>query len=55
MPNIKKDKDTVKPRLLVLAKMFYEHTDEQHQWTNTQILQYLEDNNVPANEKTPFV
>ena len=52
MPNIKKDKDTVKPRLLVLAKMFYEHTDEQHQWTNTQILQYLEDNNVPANEKT---
>ncbi|MBQ3281136.1 MAG: WYL domain-containing protein [Eubacterium sp.] len=52
MTNIKKDKDTVKPRLLVLAKMFYEHTDEEHQWTNTEILKYLEEHDVPANEKT---
>ena len=52
MPNIKKDKDTVKSRLVVLEKMFYTRTDEKHQMTNTEILKYLEEHDVPANEKT---
>ena len=52
MANIKKDKDMIKARLLVLAKMFYAHTDEEHQWTNTEIMDYLDKHDVPANEKT---
>ena len=52
MANIKKDIDSIKPRLIVLSKMFYDHTDEEHQWTNLQILDYLAKNDVPANEKT---
>ena len=52
MSNIKKDSDAVKPRLLVLEQMFYKHTDEDHTWTNTEILKYLEEHKVPANEKT---
>ena len=52
MANIKKDKDMVKARLVVLARMFYTLTDEDHQMTNTEILRYLEENKVPANEKT---
>lgn len=52
MANVKKDKDMVKARLVVLAKMFYTLTDEEHQMTNTEILRYLDENKVPANEKT---
>ena len=53
MANIKKDKDnTVKARLVVLAKMFYTKTDEEHPMTNTEILEYLSEHDVPANEKT---
>ena len=52
MTNIKKEKDMIKARLIVLAKMFYAHTDEKHQWTNTEIMDYLNDHDVPANEKT---
>lgn len=52
MTNVKKDKDMIKARLLALAKMFYAHTDEEHQWTNTEIMDYLDKHDVPANEKT---
>lgn len=47
-----KDKNMVKARLIVLAQMFYEKTDQEHPMTGLQILEYLEKNNVPANEKT---
>ena len=52
MKRINKEKDMVKSRLVVLEKMFYTRTDEDHQMTNTEILKYLEDHDVPANEKT---
>lgn len=52
MKRINKDKDMVKSRLVVLEKMFYTRTDEEHQMTNTQILEYLKEHDVPANEKT---
>lgn len=41
-----------KARLLVLLKMFYEQTDEDHTMTNQEIIEYLKDNNVEANFKT---
>ena len=47
-----KDKDMVKSRLIVLSKMFYTQTDEEHMMTNLQILDYLKEHDVPANEKT---
>ena len=52
MANVKKEKDMVKARLVVLSRMFYTLTDEEHQMTNTEILKYLDENKVPANEKT---
>ena len=39
----------VKARLVVLAKMFYEKTDEDHPMTGLQILEYLDEHDVPAN------
>lgn len=42
----------VKPRLLVLSKMFYELTDEAHPMSTFEILDYLAENGVPANNKT---
>ena len=47
-----KEKNMIKARLLVLAQMFYEHTDQEHPMTGTDILDYLQQNDVPANEKT---
>lgn len=47
-----KDKNAVKSRLVVLAKMFYEHTDQDHPMTGIEIMEYLEEHDVPANEKT---
>lgn len=47
-----KTKNAVKSRLMTLYKMFYEHTDEDHQVTYDFILEYLEDHGVPANNKT---
>ena len=35
MANVKKEKDMVKARLVVLSRMFYTLTDEEHQMTNT--------------------
>ena len=42
----------VKARLMVLARMFYEKTDQEHPMTGLEILEYLETHGVPANEKT---
>lgn len=47
-----KEKNMVKARLIVLAEMFYEKTDQEHPMTGVQILEYLEEHDVPANEKT---
>ena len=47
-----KDKNMIKARLVVLARMFYTLTDEDHSMTSSQILEYLENHGVPANEKT---
>lgn len=45
------NKDTVKRRLLVLLKFLYEQTDEDHQITSDQLVEYLQEHNVPANKK----
>ena len=42
----------VKPRLLVLSKMFYELTDEAHPMSTFEIIDYLAEHGVPANNKT---
>lgn len=34
-----KEKNMVKSRMIVLAHMFYEHTDEEHPMTGFQILE----------------
>lgn len=47
-----KDKNAVKARLIILAQMFYEHTDEDNPMTGLEILEYLKEHDVPANEKT---
>lgn len=52
MPFGSKDKNMIKARMIVLAQMFYELTDEQHPMTGLEILDYLEMQGVPANEKT---
>lgn len=49
---IPKDHHSEKSRLMVLYKYFYENTDEDHQVTYDDILQYLKDHDVPANNKT---
>ena len=47
-----KEKNMVKSRMIVLAQMFYEHTDQEHPMTGQEILDYLKEHDVPANEKT---
>lgn len=42
----------VKARLLVLTKMFYELTDENHPMDTFEIIDYLAEHGVPANTKT---
>lgn len=46
------NKDIVKRRILVLLKMFYRLTDEEHPMTSFEIVDYLKDHGVPANKKT---
>ena len=46
------NKDTVKRRLLVLLKFLCEQTDEDHQITSDQLVEYLQEHNVPTNKKT---
>ena len=48
----KSKQNIVKARLLVLAKMFYEETDEAHQKDTFEIIGYLATHGVPANTKT---
>lgn len=50
--NKEKNRDIVKRRILVLLKLLYEHTDEDHQITSDQLIDYLRENGVPANKKT---
>lgn len=47
-----KEKNMVKSRMIILAQMFYEHTDEDHPMTGLEILEFLKKHDVPANEKT---
>ena len=47
-----KEKNMIKARLIVLAQMFYEHTDQDNPMTGLDILDYLQEHDVPANEKT---
>lgn len=47
-----KQKNMIKARLVVLAQMFFEKTDQEHPMTGLEILEYLESAGVPANEKT---
>lgn len=47
-----KEKNMIKSRMVVLAQMFYEHTDQEHPMTGQEILDYLREHGVPANEKT---
>ena len=47
-----KEKNMIKSRMVVLAQMFYEHTDQEHPMTGQEILEYLKEHDVPANEKT---
>lgn len=49
---ISNNKDIVKRRLMVLIKYLYEYTDENHQITSDELIQYLQKSNVPANKKT---
>ena len=48
----KSNDKVVKPRLLVLSKMFYELTDEAHPMNTFEIIDYLTEHGVPANNKT---
>lgn len=48
----KDKKNMVKARLLVLTRMFYELTDENHPMDTFEIIDYLAENGVPANTKT---
>ena len=47
-----KEKNMIKSRMIILAQMFYEHTDQDHPMTGLEILEYLKEHDVPANEKT---
>ena len=48
----KDKKNMVKARLLVLSQMFYEKTDADHPMDTFEIIEYLAENGVPANQKT---
>ena len=48
----KDKKNMVKARLLVLTRMFYELTDENHPMDTFEIIDYLAEHGVPANTKT---
>lgn len=52
MTSDNKEKNAIKARLIILTQMFYELTDQENPMTGNEILRYLKDHNVPANEKT---
>ena len=47
-----KEKNMIKSRMIILAQMFYERTDEDNPMTGLEILEYLKKHDVSANEKT---
>ena len=44
--------NTMKRRLLLVQKLLYENTDEQHPLTTFEILDYLESQGIVTNRKT---
>lgn len=42
----------MKRRLLLVQKLLYENTDEQHPLTTFEILEYLQDKGIVNNRKT---
>ena len=46
------NKDIVKRRILTLLQYLYEQTDEDHQITSDDLIEYLKEQGVPANKKT---
>ncbi|MDO4860266.1 MAG: WYL domain-containing protein [Bacillota bacterium] len=46
------NKDVVKRRIFVLLRLLYEQTDEEHQMTSDELVEYLKEKKVPANKKT---
>lgn len=46
--------DNQRQKLLYLLKMFYEKTDEKHGMTVSEIIEYLEDNDIYAERKSVY-
>ena len=49
---MKSEPNTMKRRLLLVQKLLYENTDEQHPLTTFEILDYLESQGIVTNRKT---
>ena len=49
---MKSEPNTMKRRMLLLQKLLYENTDEQHPLTTFEILEYLEQQGIITNRKT---
>lgn len=49
---MKAEPNTMKRRLLLVQKLLYENTDEQHPLTTFEILDYLESQGIVTNRKT---
>ena len=49
---MKTEPNTMKRRLLLVQKLLYENTDEQHPLTTFEILDYLESQGIVTNRKT---
>ena len=48
----KSKKNMIKSKMIILAQMFYERTDEDNPMTGLEILEYMKKHDVSANEKT---
>ena len=49
---MKLQQNIMKRRLLLVQKLLYENTDEQHPLTTFEILEYLQDKGIVTNRKT---
>ena len=49
---MKSQPNIMKRRLLLVQKLLYENTDEQHPLTTFEILEYLQDKGIVTNRKT---
>ena len=49
---MKSEPNIMKRRLLLVQKLLYENTDEQHPLTTFEILDYLESQGIVTNRKT---